>query len=415
MQNETGIKQTGVGPVGTTDRIASLDVLRGFAVLGILIMNIQSFSMIQGAYLNPTAFGDLSGINRWIWIASHVLAEQKFLSLFSILFGAGVYLMTSRITSRGGKPGGLHYRRTFWLLVIGLVHAYLFWHGDILVSYALCALLVYLFRNKSPKTLFILGLISVAVTSLLYLMFHFSMPYWPEESLAGLRDYWQPSGELIQKEVSALRGGLSSQMAVRVPASLIFQTFIFLVWTGWRAGGLMLAGMALFKWGVLSAQKAALFYKKMILVGFGIGLPLVSLGIVNNFAAGWVMEHSFYLGSQWNYWGSLFVATGYIGLVMLICQSSVLTRTKQILSAVGRMALSNYLAQTLICTTLFYGHGFGLFGSVERWGQILIVFGVWILQLWISPLWLKHFRFGPAEWLWRSLTYWKVQPMRQGA
>ncbi len=119
-----------------------------------------------------------------------------------------------------------------------------------------------------------------------------------------------------------------------------------------------------------------------------------------------------FFGSQYNYWGSLLVAPSYIALVMLIPKSSILKGMINVLAAIGRMAFTNYLLQTIICTTVFYGHGFGLFGEVERLGQILIVFGVWIVQLIIPPLWLKHYRFGPAEWLWRPLTYWKIQPVR---
>ena len=127
-------------PVAPGERIRSLDVLRGFAVLGILIMNVQSFSMPGAAYLNPTAWGDLTGINLAVWLAGHVLADQKFLTLFSILFGAGVCLFAERAEARSGRSAAVHYRRMFWLLVFGLAHAYFLWVGDILVPYALCGL-----------------------------------------------------------------------------------------------------------------------------------------------------------------------------------------------------------------------------------------------------------------------------------
>ena len=136
-----------LSPVSSSDRIVSLDVLRGFAVLGILIMNIQSYSMIGAAYLNPNAFGDLTGLNKWVWILSHIFADSKFITIFSILFGAGIVLFTNKAAEKGRSAAGLHYRRTFWLFVIGLMHAYLLWYGDILVIYALCALFVFLFRR----------------------------------------------------------------------------------------------------------------------------------------------------------------------------------------------------------------------------------------------------------------------------
>jgi uncharacterized protein len=139
----------------------------------------------------------------------------------------------------------------------------------------------------------------------------------------------------------------------------------------------------------------------------------VIYGLIRNFAAGWSLDYSFFLGPQFNYWGSLLVSLGYIGLVLLLSKWPLLSPVTNIFSAVGRMALTNYLLQTIICTTIFYGHGLGLFGRIERSQQLLIVGGVWLFQLFISPLWLRHYRFGPAEWLWRSLTYWQPQPIRK--
>jgi uncharacterized protein len=405
-------KNNKVAPIAPAKRIVSLDVLRGFAILGILIMNIQSYSMIMAAYINPAAYGDLTGVNKWVWILSHISAEQKFLSIFSILFGAGIILFTRKAEAKGKKATGLHYRRTFWLLIIGLVHAYLLWYGDILATYALCALIAYLFRKISPKKLLIIGLLIFSISSLLYLFFGWSMQYWPAESHKEMMSSWKPSQEQIQQEIAAYRGGWLQQMEQRVPTAIFIQLFLFLIHQGWRAGGLMLVGMALFKWGVLSAQRSKGFYFTMMGLGFVLGFPMVIYGVMRNFAAQWSVEFSMFYGSQYNYWGSLFIALGYIGLVMLICKSAFFEKIIHPFAAVGRMALTNYLLQTVICTFIFYGHGLGLFGQVERYQQALIMVGVWILQLIISPLWLRYFRFGPAEWLWRCLTYLKLQPIR---
>jgi uncharacterized protein len=201
-------------------------------------------------------------------------------------------------------------------------------------------------------------------------------------------------------------------MPVRVSSAIALQTFILLILEGWRVCGLMLIGMALFKMGVLSAARSLRFYANMVWIGYGAGLPLVIAGTANNFAAGWSFEYSMFYGSQWNYWGSIFVAMGHVGLVMLLCRSGLFERLKRVLAAFGRMALTNYLMQTVICTSIFYGHGLGLFGRVERWQQILFVLAIWAVQLIYSPLWLRRYRFGPAEWVWRSLTYGKRQPMR---
>lgn len=401
-----------ITPISPSERVTSLDVLRGFAVLGILIMNIQSYAMIGPAYINPTAYGDLDGWNKWVWIVSHVFGDQKFMTLFSIMFGAGILMMSSRAEERERSAAGLHYRRIFWLFAIGMVHAYLLWYGDILVTYAVCAILVFLLRKLSPPKLLLTGLLVLAVPSLLYWLFGWSMQFWPPESVEGLRVSWKPGTEAIAKEIAAYQGGWPEQMAQRASSAFWFQTFLFLIFQGWRAGGLMLVGMALLKWGVLTAQRPPRFYRTMLAAGFVIGLPVVIYGVMRNFAAGWSLDYSMFFGWQFNYWGSLFMASAYVGVVMLACQTKPLERFTRPFAAVGRLALSNYLLQTLICTTIFYGHGFGLFGEVERAGQVLIVLAIWVVQLIVSPIWLRYFKFGPAEWLWRSLTYWKIQPMR---
>ena len=152
-------------PILLSDRIHILDILRGYALLAIMVMNIQYFSMIMSAYINPTAYGDFTGVNRWIWILSHLFADQKFMSLFSLLFGAGVLLFTDRLASKGNTSLGLHYRRTFWLFLIGIAHAYLLWYGDILVPYAICAIIVVLFRKLSPNLLSLIGVLLLLIPS----------------------------------------------------------------------------------------------------------------------------------------------------------------------------------------------------------------------------------------------------------
>jgi uncharacterized protein len=402
----------GAAPVAPGERISSIDVLRGFALMGILVMNIQSFSMIMAAYLNPTAYGDLSGANWWVWTLSHIVADEKFISIFSMLFGAGIVMMTGRAEARGVNPRGVHVRRSVWLIVIGLLHAYLLWYGDILVTYGICALIVYAGRKASPRKLITVGLIIFSVAFLLFMFFGFSLQFWPEENRADSMRNWLPAAEQVAGELAAYRGTWLEQMSARVPSAIALQTFILLILEGWRVCGLMLIGMALFKTGVLSAARSRLFYAAMAGVGYGIGLPLVITGVIRNFAADWAFDYSMFYGSQWNYWASLFMSLGHVGAVMLVSKSGLICGLKRVLAAFGRMALTNYLMQTVICTTIFYGHGLGLFGYVERWQQILMVFAILTVQLFYSPLWLRKYRFGPAEWVWRSLTYGRRQPMR---
>ncbi|MXW65248.1 MAG: DUF418 domain-containing protein [Bacteroidetes bacterium SB0662_bin_6] len=400
-------------PVAPGERIQSLDVLRGFALLGILIMNVQSFSMPTAAYVNPTAWGDLTGINLMVWLASHVLADQKFMTLFSILFGAGVCLFADRAEARSGRSASVHYRRMFWLLVFGLLHVYFLWTGDILVPYAICGCGIYLFRNRSPRRLLVLGICVFSVATFLNLFFAWGlMNYASPEAVAGVASFWTPDAAALEAELAAYQGGWMAQQAYRVRAAFEMHTFVMPVFMLWPCGGAMLVGMALYKWGVLSAARSSRFYRRMIVIGVAAGLTAIGAGVWWNFSGGWTWQSSFFTGVQFNYWGSTGVALGYLGLIMLAVQKGVFSNLQRRLAAVGRLAFTNYILQTVLCTLLFYGHGFGLFGSVERYQQLFVVLAVWLIQLWLSPVWLRRYAYGPLEWAWRALTYWYIPKMR---
>jgi uncharacterized protein len=406
-------------PVLPSQRVESIDVLRGVAVLGILLLNMQSFAMPGSAYMNPTSYGDLSGANYWVWYGSRLLGDQKFLSIFSMLFGAGIVLMSSRIESRGLSSAGVHYRRMGWLILFGLLHAHLLWYGDILYSYGLCGLVAYLFRRLRPAWLIVIGLIALSIPCVinfgLYGLFNAIPEEGREQWLQGQMHAWQPGSEEIQSELDAYRGGWLDQQLNRSTMAALFQTFFFGIWFCWRAGGLMLLGMAMHKLDIFNAARSSVFYGALALVGLILGGALTASEIRLHEEHGWPVMESMYLYSLPHYWGSFFQSLAYVGLVMLLCRSGALRRLQQALAAVGRMALSNYLMQSLICTTIFYGQGFGQFGHFSRVEQLYTFLGVSAAQLAWSPLWLRHFRFGPLEWLWRSLTYWKRQPMRRAA
>ena len=363
------VAHSSFAPVSEAGRIDALDVLRGVAVLGILVMNVQVFAMPEAAYFNPTVLESIEGANLYVWVAGRMFADQKFMTIFSMLFGASIVLMTERAEARGDVHR-VHYRRMAWLLVIGLLHAHLLWSGDILFLYAVCGMLVYPLRRQPTGRLLVLGVLLLGIASAYSVVVGLLLPYWPEEVRISLTaDMWMPTPELIEAELAAYSGGWLDQQPFRSARAFVFETYVLISWGLWRAGGLMLIGMALFRSGVFSAECSPRFYAALVAVAVVLGLPLVAYGIAIDFARGWPLW-SLFLGAQFNYWPSIAVSLGYVGLVMLACRTNALRALTRPFAAVGRTALTNYLLQTVLCTTLFYGHGLGWFGSVDRVGQV---------------------------------------------
>jgi len=414
-------------PVAGTERIASLDVLRGVAILGILVMNIYAFAMPFPAYNNPLLMGGSDTLNIGTWFFTHILFDQKFMSIFAMLFGAGIILMTGRAEAKGAKYGRIFYRRQLWLVVLGALHAYLFWFGDILFLYAVVGMLAYLFRNRRPRTLIVIACVLLPVVVLMSYGTGFSMQKLQSkaaqvhvlveagdevsEEQQAVLDKWDeqrpmmaPDAETIQQDVVTHLGSYFDIAAERIPLAMV-------AFFGWRVLALMLLGMALMKTGVLSAQRTSSFYRNMMLICYGLGLPLTIYSAVDLYAHEFVALYVFKVGGIANYFGSILVGLGHIALLMLLLRGGYVQQLLQRFAAVGRMALSNYLMHSVLLTTVFYGYGLGLYGSVSRFGQMGFVLGVIALQLVLSPWWLARYRFGPVEWLWRSLTYWKRQPM----
>ena len=283
-----------------------------------------------------------------------------------------------------------------------------FWYGDILVTYALCGFVVYWFRNLSAPALFLIGCISLLVALLIMM----SAGVVPLDVQQGILEDFVLNPADIDREIAAYRGTWFDVQNARLIEALDIQFAGIPFFLFWRAGGLMLIGMALFKLGVFSATRSIKFYTRLVGVSGLISFPLVACSAVQVIGHDW--DPSFRLLQHrgvYNYVGSIGVALFYVGCIMLISRTGIWHTMQARLAAVGRMAFTNYILQFVIATGLFYRYGFGLFGSVERWGQFLIVLIIWVFQLWISPIWLSKFRFGPLEWLWRSLTYFKFQPM----
>jgi uncharacterized protein len=383
-------------------RIKSLDVLRGIGVLGMLAVHIQLFAFPSVARWNPTAYGDFRGINWWVWLATSVLADGKFITIFAMLLGVSIVMMAGEAANRAVPAWRVHMRRMSALLILGLSHAYLLWYGDMLVPLALSGAGVFFARRLSATWLLVLGGLAFATASALSFGLTWSTAQSDPVALAAWRAQWTPRPAVIAFEIAQYRGGWTEQMAQRVPAALETETLDFVTRLFWQMTGLMLIGMALFKLGVLSAASSRAFYLRMGVLGFGAGTLLISLGLWRSFATQWDLLDFALVSQQLHYWGNLFVALGWTALVMLLCQRGWPLRP---VAAVGRMALSNYLLQSVICTTIFYGHGLGLFGRVDRAGQFAVVVGVWAFQLLASSAWLRYFAVGPVEWVTRWLVF----------
>jgi uncharacterized protein len=410
-------------PVDAEERLASLDVLRGVALLGILAVNIWSFALPNAVFYDPSICGGFSGVNRAAWLLSYLLCEQKMMTLFSLLFGAGFVILSRRSQGRSAPLSGIYFRRLGWLLVFGLLHAYLLWDGDILTAYALCGLALYPLRRARPAWLIGLGLgvflVAVPLVAGLGLAAeHLQQPSGQSTpARAALEDllYYDTDPESVKHEIAVHCGDYAALFRHRAESNLWQQTIGFVLWTGPRAGGLMLVGMGLMQLGVFAASWSFRFYARLAVVGYGIGLPLVGFGVHDLLAHDFDMMRTCLVSAHFNYVGSLFVALGHLGVVMLVCKAGRWGWLTARLAAVGRMALTNYLLQTLLCTALFDGWGLGLFGSLERAELLGVVGSVWLVQLAVSPVWLRLFRFGPMEWLWRCLTYRRLVPFRVAA
>jgi uncharacterized protein len=419
-------------PVALAERVASVDVLRGVALLGILAMNIVDFGWPTEVYEDPTRATGHTWADMLVWLITHIIFDTKMMTIFSMLFGAGLVLMSGRAEARGASILKIYYRRVFFLLLIGMVHAYLIWEGDILVIYAVCGFALYPFRKLSGRTLVILGLLLVLFMFPGWMLLRAGdrflknieaksqagedLPKWQKSMVESIEKNKNKPDE-TQKEIdaclTAYRGGYLECLQFRVGKSLQMQISGLLAMFWWYIAGRMLLGMGLMKLGVFSGERSQQFYRNCLIIGYGLGIPIV----LGDIAINW--RYNFFQGSARVYglggwWigheisGPVLVM-GHIGLVMLIYKAGAFAWLTRRLAAVGRMALTNYLMHSIVFTTIFYGYGLGRFGTIHHPGLIAMTLAMWAFQLWYSPLWLERYQYGPAEWCWRSLTYWKPQ------
>ena len=408
---------TGAGP-----RIASLDIVRGIAVMGILAMNIVAFAMPFNAYMNPMAYGTEGPADLASWVFSFVLVDGKMRGLFSFLFGASMLLVIERAEAGGASPARIHYSRMLWLLVFGLLHFYFIWFGDILAGYALVGLIAYLFRRSSVKTLMIWGVVLVVVQFLVMLLLTGGTFMLKGAAAAANPDpemvrQWQEihgqfgtlSGQPLAEKLALFRGPYEGLVGDRLAGW--FEPFFGIFYFGWETLAYFLFGMAALKTGFFRGEWAVERYRKVALIGFAVTIPIYAalawVLIRDGFSVPMIMLISM-------------AATTPIRPVMVFALAALiilLTRKGGALvdriAAAGRAAFTNYLGTSILMTSLFYGYAGGLYGTMSRAELWIVVIAMWALMLVWSKPWLERFRYGPFEWLWRSLSRWEVQPMRR--
>jgi uncharacterized protein len=360
-----------------------------------------------------------------------------------MLFGAGCLLLLSRLEKKQTNinPADIYYRRLLWLFLFGMINAFIFlWPGDILYSYAICGLILFPFRNLKARHLFLIGIVFMlcATGKRSYEMYQqHKLRINGENALAlekqktilsqdqkEAKEKWMAFQDKhkvenlkkeAQKDINGIgKKGYFGTLAYMSSINAMIQSKIFYQYYFLDIICLLFLGMAFFKWNILTGQRSKKFYWTLLIVCYTIGLPLS------------YYEHYSLVAIRFD--NSLFfkrsiidiyqerriiMALGHLSLVMLLYKYNLAVTARNWLSKVGQMAFTNYLMQSLICSLVFYGYGFGLYGKLERYQEYYVVFCIWIFQIIFSTTWLYYFRFGPFEWAWRSLTYWARQPMKR--
>lgn len=419
----------------SSDRIQSLDIMRGIVLFGILLMNINGMGL-AGAYGDPTVSGGATEWNLTTWITTNLFFEGTMRALFSLLFGVGMFIFLERlkIKKAGINAANIYFRRLIWLLIFGLIHGYLLlWTGEILYDYALMGFIVYSFRNLPPIKLTLIAFLLFSIGALWnYSDYKKDVKFVQDVELV---ESYKLKGKTLSRELQEVDMKWENREWERSPKGIAeyntnmrkgyIDVLVFLApenqhsdenwpyrYDLWDVFSMMLLGIALFKWKVLSAEKSYKFYGIMAFLGYLIGLS------INYYEIQSIMESNFSLlsfsKSNITYdLGRVPVAIGHVGAIMLFCKLPVLRWLKNSLAAVGKMALTNYVMHSVFAMFIFTGAGFGLFGTFLRFELLYIVFAIWIFQLILSPIWLKYYQYGPLEWIWRNLSYLKRHPFKK--
>ena len=425
-------------PVAQSERILILDSLRGIAILGILLMNIPGFALPTG---DPSTLNEWGTIDFKVWHFVSWFPDGTQRALFSMLFGAGILLFVGGKEKKmdGLLPADYFFRRQLWLIVFSLIDVFiLLWRGDILLDYACLGMIMFAFRNLSPKRL----LIGACLCFIFMLarenrdlykdkkMIHqgemiaaidtskTKLDLLQKEQLGAMQDFKEKNTlesktKRMEKAMMKTHGSYETLYEFRTN-QYVDSLVEYLFYGIWDVLLFMFLGMAFLKMGILTGQASVKVYVWMCIIGLGVGLTLSYLRLqplietkFNRFDYTKKIFFSFYELSR------TFRSIGVLGLIMLLYKSGLFKWLFALLRPVGQMAFTNYLTQSLLCGLYFYGIGFGMFGKLQRHEIYYVVGAVWVIQIIWSNIWLHYFRFGPLEWAWRSLTYWKKQPFRK--
>lgn len=399
-----------------TERIDSLDVLRGVALLGILLVNIEYFTRPMQA----VALGfdeSLQGVDHALGMAIHILLQGKFYSLFSMLFGMGFAIMVERAAALHEGFFLRYARRILALGAIGLLHALYVWSGDILLSYALFGSLLLLFFRRMPATRLPIwaGVFLAAPLALLWLLASaMSGADVPPDVTANFRLQHEAFIEALQRADLILAQGSFVEVNAQRLDDLDFM-LSSLAFFGIGILGYFLIGVWFVRSGrILNCADRLPWFRRVATLGVGAGLPLCVAGFfLMRGESPMLPTPTMATASSLTMLGNLLMSLGYLSVVVLLLHQPRWRPRLQRLAPAGRMALSNYLLQSLVWTWAFYGYGLGLYGEVPRWSMVIAAVLFFGLQLLASQWWLARFRIGPLEWLWRALTYLSLPRLRR--
>jgi uncharacterized protein len=440
-------------PVAQNERINTIDILRGVALLGILMMNIPYFSMAQR--FSEVFRNDPTNVNFWVNAVITVLFEGKMRALFSIIFGVGIILFMARkeknVAATGWTATGLFFRRMGWLVLFGLLDAHvLLWMGDILYYYGVIGMIAFWFRRMKPGYLAIgvplVAILEFVLSTLFYQNIRDKrLDYLAVQTVqqAGrpltkaqeqtVNDWKEAEKEFFPDNAKVAENTRKMKSPDYLTVASTHRKEVwdgqtkYLIFSIWDPLALMLLGMALYKWGFVTGQWSRRRYWQTMLIGYGLGLSLVIVNFYYGYSLKIEDTEGFirYMETHAIQWAGLIypvqrilLVMAHASLVILLIQSGgsslrVVQGLLNRLGAVGQMAFTNYVMHTVICTLVFYGYGLNQYAEWQFYQLYYLVAAIWVLQLIVSPIWLRHFQFGPLEWLWRSLTYWKMQPMKR--